>query len=134
MSASSSKQGSADGGFARYRSQWEASVLASAIAGTADISAEERAALLAAGVQGAFNGAAFGVDFDGLGGGALTWAQAGPTHWDLHFASPVGVAYVLGRVYLQPNGAWAAMVIAGVKDAQEEAMAAAEWAIARLSA
>jgi len=69
---------------ARYRNQWEASLLASAIAATADLDAYDRSQVMRAAFQGTFNGTAFGVyDGDALGEAALEWRQAGPTQWDL---------------------------------------------------
>lgn len=120
--------------FARYRQQWEASMLASVIAGTADLDAADRKEILRAILEGSFNGAAYGVyDADELGGGNLEWTQAGPTQFDLVYTSSCYAKCNLGRVYSQPDGSWGALVVAGVKDDPYAAMASAEWAIARLS-
>lgn len=120
-------------GFDRYREQWEASLLASVIAGMADLSVADRKEALRGIYLGGFNGAAFGVyDGDELSGGALEWTQAGPQQFDLVYSGRSGIHCNLGRVYAQPNGSWAALVIAGVKDDLSAAMASAEWAIARL--
>lgn len=128
-------KGLREASFARYRNQWEASLLASAIAATADLDAYSRSQVMRAAFQGAFNGTAFGVyDGDSLGEAALERRQAGPTQWDLVYTALTGVKCVLGRVYQQPDGSWGALVIAGVKDDHHAALAAAEWAIAKLCA
>lgn len=123
-----------NGSFARYREQWEASLLASVIAGLADLDPADRRDALRAIYLGSFNGAAFGVyGVDELGGGSLEWTQAGPEQFDLVYTGPSDVKCNLGRVYAQPNGTWAALVVAGAKDDLYAAMASAEWAVARLS-
>lgn len=123
-----------NGSFARYREQWEASLLASVIAGLADLEPADRRDILRAMLPGSFNGAAFGVyGADEAGGGSMEWTQAGPTQFDLVYTAPSGLACNLGRVYAQPNGSWAALVVAGAKDDVYAAMASAEWAISKLS-
>ena len=119
--------------FARYREQWESALLAGTVARTVSLDDPDRRELLRVWVAGLFNAAAFGVEGEAEGSGFLDWQMSGPTHYDLIYRSACGVACSLGRAYEQPNGTWAALVIAGVKDDLPEAMAAAEWAIARLS-
>lgn len=119
--------------FARYKEQWETGVMAAAISELADLDDSERAALARSWIISSYNGAAFGVyDQDDPFAGRMEWHQSGPTHYDLLYTGPFGVQCSLGRVYEQPNGTWAAMVIAGVKDELPGAIAAAEWAVARL--
>ena len=119
--------------FGRYREQWENAALLAALTHSG-LDEDERAALIRNWIQGSFNGAAFGVyDLMGLGQAALDWVQAGPTQFDLLYTSIYGVCMPLGRVYQQPDGSWGALVIAGVKEDVSEAMAAAEWAIAKLA-
>ena len=119
--------------FARYRAQWETGVMASALAHLADLDAAERKALCRSWVLSAYNGAAFGVyDSHEPLAGNIEWVQAGPTQYDCLYTGPYGVKCALGRVYEQPDGSWAAMIIAGVKDSYLEALASAEWALARL--
>lgn len=120
--------------FAKYRQQWEASMLASVIAGSADLDDADRKEILRAILEGSFNGAAFGVyGADELCGGSLEWTQAGPTQFDLVYKSAYLTGCKIARVYTQPDGSWGALVVAGVKDDAYAAMASAEWAIARLS-
>ena len=71
-------------------------------------------------------------DGDAVAEAALEWRQAGPTQWDLVYTALTGVQCSLGRVYQQPDGSRGALVIAGVKDDHHAALAAAEWAIAKL--
>lgn len=120
--------------FDRYRQQWESAALAAALSG-ASLDTFERKQLARTWVNGSFNGAAHGVyDPRALGESTMEWLQAGPTQYDLVYASPYGVVMPLGRVYQQPDGSWGALVIAGVKDDPHMAMAAAEWAIGKLTA
>ena len=120
--------------FSRYRNQWESAALAAALS-SVSLDEFERRELVRTWMNGSFNGAAFGVyDLAGLGQSTLEWAQVGPSQYDFMYASIYGVRMPLGRVYGQPDGSWAALVIAGVKDDMEGAMAAAEWAIAKLTA
>jgi len=53
--------------------------------------------------------------------------------WSIHTAL-TGIQCSQGRIYQQPDGSWGALVIAGVKDDHHAALAAAEWAIAKLCA
>lgn len=121
--------------FERYKSQWETGVMAAAIAHLADLDDAERKALSRSWVIDAYNGASFGVyDAEDVTSGKIEWAQAGPTQFDCLYTGPYGVKCALGRVYQQPNGTWAAMVIAGVKDDYLQALGSAEWALAKLCA
>jgi hypothetical protein len=122
--------------FARYREQWESALLAQTIGETSDLSLQDRKRIHAVWLLGLFNGLAFAAaDEDGpQGSGVLDWRQAGPTQYDLIYHAPYGMSCVLGRAFEQPDGSWAALVIAGVRDGFPEAMGAAEWAISRLSA
>jgi hypothetical protein len=119
--------------FERYRVQWESALLAQTLARTVNLEDPDQKELLRAWVNGLFNGAAFGIEDERAGSGFLDWRMSGPTQIDLIYHSAHGITCSLARVYQQPNGTWGAMVIAGVKDGPSEAMAAAEWAIARLS-
>jgi hypothetical protein len=121
--------------FSRYKTQWESALLAHTVAATVSLEDPDQKDLLRVWLVGLFNGAGFAAEAekDGLGGGSLDWRAAGPTQFDLIYRSTYGLVCPLGRAYMQPNGTWAAMVVAGVKDELPEAMASAEWAIARLS-
>lgn len=118
--------------FSRYKEQWENSVLTENLKVLADIPDEDRRQLAKIWFIGAFNGSAAGL-YANPEDGSLEWMQAGPTQFDLIYTGPMGIQCSLGRIYEQPNGTWAALVIAGAKDNQFEAMGAAEWAISRLS-
>ncbi|MBU6408720.1 MAG: hypothetical protein KGS44_16605 [Alphaproteobacteria bacterium] len=73
-------------------------------------------------------------DGDALAEAALEWRQAGPSQWELVYTALTGIQCSLRRIYQQPDGSWGALVIAGVKDDHHAALAAAEWAIAKLCA
>lgn len=122
--------------FARYREQWEAGLLAQAIAENGDLPPGHRKGVLRAWFSARYNAASFHI-VDGPchpGAGSLVWRPAGPAQYDLHYRAPYGVVCPLARVYRQPDGSWAALVIAGVRDGPDEAMIVAERAIARLCA
>jgi hypothetical protein len=120
--------------FARYRAQWESALLAQTVADTVSLEPEERKDILRVWMQGVYNAAAFAAEGETEGShGDMDWRAASATQFDLIYRSRHGFAWSLGRAYQQPNGSWAALVIAGVKDDLLGAMAAAEWAIARLS-
>jgi len=117
----------------RYKDQWETGVMAAAVSAMASLDPDERQALLKRWIIDSYNGASSGIAAEaGDFTAAIEWAQSGPTHFDLLYEGPFGMKLSLGRAYQQPNGTWAAMVIAGVKDELEGAMASAEWAISRL--
>ncbi|MCP4367705.1 MAG: hypothetical protein GY797_06280 [Deltaproteobacteria bacterium] len=119
--------------FSRYREQWESGVLAAAIGELASLDNSERKALSRSWLLSSYNGAAFGVyDERDVLHGKIDWVQAGPTQYDCLYTGPYGVKCSLGRVYEQPNGSWAALVIAGVNDDYLQAIGSAEWAITRL--
>ncbi|MGB1540211.1 MAG: hypothetical protein ACPG80_04565 [Rickettsiales bacterium] len=95
----------------------------------------DRRQLMGRWFEGSFNGAAAHVaEGEESGQGTFEWIQAGPTQFDCIYTAPYGLKCSLARAYEQPDGSWAALVIAGVRDDLWEAIAAAEWAIARLSA
>jgi hypothetical protein len=119
--------------FARYRVQWEAALLAQTVARTVCLEDPDQKELLRAWVNGLFNAASFAAEGESEGSGFLDWRMSGPEQFDLIYHSAHGLTCSLGRVYRQPSGTWGALVIAGVKDDPAAAMAAAEWAIARLS-
>jgi len=121
--------------FARYRAQWESALLAQTVAETAGLDPEDQKQIRRVWLQGLYNAVSFAAEGekDGPGGGCLDWCAVSPTQVDFIYRSSYGLVCPLGRAYQQPNGTWAALVIAGVKDDLPEAMAAAEWAIARLS-
>lgn len=121
--------------FSRYKDQWETGVLAATLESLADLTDQDRRDLVRTWLIGAFNGSSSGIyaspdDHSG----SLDWIQAGPTQFDCIYTGPMGVKCSLARIYEQPNGSWAALVIAGVKEDQYAAIGAAEWALARLSA
>src|SRR5690606_19751722 len=117
--------------FRRYRAQWESALLSLTLSDyRADARDTDRRDLHRAWFVGLFNGHASHVLEDAADGfRSLEWQQAGPTQIDLIYTAPYGLRCSLGRVYAQPDGSWAALVIAGVRDDPDAAMAAAEWAI-----
>lgn len=116
----------------RYAGELERALLARALAGTGSLPGERARALLADWLSGTYNAAAAGVPGLHDGHGMLAWEPVGDT-FNLLWFTPGGIVCPLARLYPQENDTWAAMVVAGVKDTPEEAMAAAEWAIARLT-
>ncbi len=118
----------------RYTSQWETSIFAATMKAAADLTEEETRGLLQTWLIGTFNASGFGIeDHQTLTHGTIEWIQAGPTQFDCIYTGYRGLKCSLARVYEQPNGSWASMVIAGVKDDHFEALAAAEWAVSRLT-
>lgn len=119
--------------FQRYKAHWETGVMAAAAEALASLDDEERGALLRRWIIDSYNGASSGITAESdTVSGRFEWRQTGPTHYDLLYEGPFEMRCAVGRAYEQPNGTWAAMVIAGVQDDLSEAMASAEWAIARL--
>lgn len=120
--------------FRRYREQWENALLSLTLFEYGSGADNDHRDLCRQWFFGLFNGHAAHV-FEAAEDGfrSLEWMQAGPTQFDLIYTAPYGAKCSLGRVYEQPNGTWASMVVAGVKDDPHEAMAAAEWAVSRLS-
>lgn len=116
----------------RFWEALEAAMLAKTIEHTADLPPERRKALLGLWVQGVFDAAAAGLPVV-AGHGYLTWQEQGSIR-HLVYEDPRGLTCALGRAYLQPNGTWAALVVAGVGMDEFEAMGKAEWAISRLTA
>lgn len=119
----------------RHRESWESALLAAAVRENTELDPRQHKRLLRMWLPGLFNGAACGVDNDHRvpGSGAFEWTPAGPDHYQLVWHAPYGVSMVLAKVYRQENGAYAAIVVAGVRDDIGSAMQAAQWAIARLS-
>lgn len=115
---------------ARYWEELESALMASTLATSTDVGPERKRALLEVWVQGVFNAAAAGLIVAGQG--ELAWFEDGPRR-DLVYRSPSGLTCPLARVYPQPDGSWAALVIAGVRDDEGAAMARAEWALTRLT-
>ena len=119
----------------RHREGWESALLAAAVRENTEMDPRQHKRLLRVWLPGLFNGAACGVDDErhGPGSGAFEWTPAGPDHYQLVWQAPYGVSMVLAKVYRQDSGAYAAVVVAGVKDDIGSAMQAAQWAIARLT-
>ena len=117
----------------RYFDDIESALMAATIAGGTDATPERKRALLSLVLENSFGAAVAGYSPRLHGAGALSWHDEG-TLRHLSYQSPTGLMCHLGRVYLQPNGTWAALVVAGVGMDEHEAMAKAEWAIARLTA
>ena len=115
----------------RFWEALEAAMLAKTIEHAADLPPERRKALLGLWVQAVFDAAAAGLPAV-AGQGLLTWHEQ-ETIRHLIYEAPNGFSCSLGRAYLQPNGTWAALVVAGVGMNEFEAMAKAEWAISRLT-
>ena len=117
------------------RSDWESGLLARSLLDLAAQDPATQRGLLKVWLPGMFNGAAAALDDPaGFGSGLFEWRPSSATTCDLLWHAPYGVSLALGRAYRQPNGSFAALVVAGVKDSMEEAMAVAEWAISRLAA
>jgi hypothetical protein len=119
-----------DHGAGRYQAQLENALLAKAIAETGN--ADERQALLSAWLIGTFNATMFGITRIEDGYGMLDWVPDGNAY-RLLWIAPTGLACPLAQVYQQPDGSWASLVVAGVRDDLPAAMAAAEWAVGRLT-
>ena len=117
----------------RYFDDIESALMAATIAGGTDATPERKRALLSLVLESSFGAAVAGYSPRLHGAGALSWHEEG-TLRHLSYQSPTGLLCHLGRVYLQPNGTWAALVVAGVGMDEHEAMAKAEWAISRLTA
>jgi len=118
---------------ARYWEDLESALMAKTIEQTTSLPEERRRALLRLWVRGTFDAAAAGLE-SLPGSGVLVWNEGSRTTRDLVYHAPYGLACPLGRVYRQPDGTWAALVIAGVGCDEYEAMAKAEWGISRLTA
>jgi len=116
-----------------YWQNLETALMARTIEATADLPPERRKALLSVWLQGVFDAAAVGLPQQFNQDGLLVWTEHGSLR-HLTYHAPTGFSCHLGRVYPQPNGTWAALVIAGVADDEHTAMAKAEWAISRLTA
>lgn len=120
--------------FARYKAQWENGLMAQTLAATAEPADKKR--LLQLFYETRFNAASFHAvePNEDMLAGYIDTVQAGNTQYDIIYHAPYGAACHLGRVYQQPDGSWASLVVAGVKDDMYEAHAAAEWAIRQLCA
>ena len=115
----------------RFFDDLENALMAAALAATTH--GKQRNALLSRWLIGTFNAAAYGLKVLGIQPGILNWEPDGEGQ-RLVYLSPTGLACALARVYEQPNGSWAALVVAGVADHLLEAIGRAEWAVARLTA
>lgn len=118
---------------ARFGAQLESALLARALAEAGGLPDERARALLSQWVLGTFNASALPLDSGCALAGALAWEPDGQGH-RLVWYMPGGLACPLARLYQQADGSWAALIVAGVKDDLIEAMAAAEWGVARLTA
>lgn len=116
----------------RYTAQLESALLARALADAGALPDERAQAAFAAWTAATFNTAAAALP-GRAAEGVLTWEPEGAGYC-LIWQSPSGLFCRLARLYPQENGTWAALVVAGVRDTPEEAMAAAEWASSRLAA
>jgi hypothetical protein len=108
--------------------------MAQALDNTSDLPDERRKALRRLWLIGLFNFATSGLEKDFTGSGELTWAQSDENDFRLLYQSPYGLTCPLAKLYRQADDTWAAMVVAGVRDNPFSAMAAAEWAVSRLTA
>ena len=117
----------------RYSAALENALLAQALAGTAGLPDERTKALLSNWVLGTFNASAMALARLGDGRGYIDWEPDGNNGYRLVWYSPIGLACPLARIFPQENGSWAALVVAGVRDQQLEAMAAAEWGVSCLT-
>lgn len=116
----------------RYAADLESALLARALAETGSLSDERTRAMVHLWVMGTFNACAHAIVDGACLPGRLAWEPEGSGH-RLVWYMPAGLACPLARLYPQADGSWAAMIVAGVKDDLIEAMAAAEWGIARLT-
>lgn len=116
---------------ARYAAELESALLARALADTGGLPDERTRALLRDWLAGIFNANAWAIPRD-LGSGTLAW-MPDRDGFCLLWTMAGGLVAPLARLYPQPDGTWAAMVVAGVRDTPEAAMLAAEWAVARLT-
>lgn len=117
----------------RFWDDLESALMAAAIAHQADLRAERIKALRRLWLRGTFNAFAVGPVAGPAGGGKLEWITNGE-EVRLHYTSPRGLQCHLARVYRQPDDSFAAIVVAVVANDPYQAMATAEWAIARLTA
>lgn len=117
-----------------YLERLESAAMSMTLAASSDLPDDDRKAIYRQWLDGTFNAASHGLDVRyGCGAGLLVWQQGGPTQHDLIYRAVTGMNCNLGRAYRQPDGSWAALVIAGVRGSLEEAQAAAELAVARLA-
>jgi hypothetical protein len=117
-----------------YIEEMESAAMVMTFATSADLPEADRKAIYRQWLDGTFNAASHGLDVrQGCGAGMLIWEEAENRQHNLIYETVTGARVPLGRVYYQPNGTWAALVVAGVKDSLEEAQAAAELAVARLA-
>ncbi|MGP2490309.1 hypothetical protein ACTDI4_01590 [Mesorhizobium sp. PUT5] len=117
----------------RYTEQLESALMARALADAGALPDERTRAMLSCWIVGVFNSAAAELRTLAEGRGELSWQLEGDG-FRLVWQSPTGLACHLARVYPQANDTWAALIVAGVRDDVDEAMAAAEWGVSRLSA
>ena len=117
----------------RYAADLESALLARALAETGSLTGERTKALLRQWLHGTFNASAHAIE-TGCGlKGDLAWEPDGEG-FRLVWYAPSGLACPLARLYRQADDSWAALIVAGVRDDLLEAIAAAEWGIARLAA
>lgn len=116
---------------ARYAAELESALLARALSEAGGLAAGGARTMLAQWLNGTFNAAALGVPLLGTGG-PLEWERE-HSGFRLVWQMPGGIACPLARLYPQGDGSWVALVVAGVKPDPSEAMAAAEWAVSRLT-
>jgi hypothetical protein len=116
----------------RYLTDLDSAILAETLAAGSSLPIERQKALRRLWAIGKFNAAAFGLDGAGASG-ELEWMTHGE-QLRLLYRNPLGPSCFLAQCYRQPNGTWAALVVAGVGEDRYEAMARAEWAVSRLTA
>jgi len=114
----------------RFASQLESALLARALAEIGGLPDERAKALYRHWLIGTFNGAVGAIE--AINRGVLEWEPDG-VGFRLVWYMPAGIACPLARLYQQENGTWAALIVAGVRDDMLEAMAVAEWGVARLT-
>jgi hypothetical protein len=115
----------------RYAAELESALLARALSEAGGLPESRARSMLASWVHGTFNAAAYGIPLLGTGG-PLEWEREG-NGLRLVWTMPGGLSCPLARLYPQADGSWVALVVAGVKSDPGAAMAAAEWAISRLT-
>jgi hypothetical protein len=117
----------------RFTAQLETALMARALAEAGALPDERVKALMHDWLIGTFNATAAGINSLAEGRGRLAWEPEPGEGYRLTWYAPTGLVCPLARVYAQPDGSFAALIVAGVQPGIGEAMAAAEWGIARLT-
>jgi len=117
----------------RFTAQLETALMARALAEAGALPDERVKALMRDWLIGTFNATSAGLASLAQGRGKLAWEPEPGEGYRLTWYAPTGLVCPLARVYAQPDGSFATLIVAGVRPDIGEAMAAAEWGIARLT-